>query len=103
MLEVIFETVSEFDTIEIQDEITTILNDKIVNKMNDKERQFFMDIYPVLKETGQIQNGKASEFSGKPSGTVRRYLIKMAELGIFTVTGKNKNRTYILNDKVIDK
>lgn len=103
MLEVIFETVSEFDTIEIQDKITTILNDKIVNKMNDKERQFFMDIYPVLKETGQIQNGKAAELSGKPSSTVRRYLLKMVELGIVTVTGKNKNRTYISNDKVIDK
>ena len=51
----------------------------------------------------QIRNSKASELSGRPSGTVRRYLVKMVGLGIFTTTGENKTRVYILNDKMSDK
>ncbi|MDR1568774.1 MAG: Fic family protein [Streptococcaceae bacterium] len=103
MLEVILETILEFDNIKGQADISKILNDKVLDKMSDKEQQFFIQIYPFLAEVGEIKNGKASEITGRASGTVRRYLVKMTELGIFKVMGANKNRRYVLNEKIVDK
>lgn len=76
-----------------------ILDDKMLDKLNDKEREFFNQVYPYLEENGWIANSKAAKLSGRPMGTTRRYLLKLVELGILIPTGENKNRKYLLQRK----
>lgn len=93
ILEVILEVIREYNT-------KKKLSDKVLDKMNDKEKIFFNDIYPYLKEYGKIRNKKAVDLSGKPSVTVRRYLVKLVELGVLEAEGKNKTRTYKFIGKI---
>ncbi|GAB2023954.1 Fic family protein [Lactovum odontotermitis] len=95
MLVVICDTVSQFKNSKVIDK----LSDKVSDKMDDKEIAFFNIIYPYLSENHEIGSRKAAELSGKPSATVRRYLVKLVELGILRSAGENKNRTYYLSEE----
>jgi DNA-binding IclR family transcriptional regulator len=68
--------------------------------MNDKEIAFFKLIYPYLSENREIRNKKVVELSGKPSGTARHYLVKLVGLGVLTIKGENRNRTYRLVEQI---
>ncbi|MDR0847334.1 MAG: Fic family protein [Lactobacillales bacterium] len=92
MLEVILETVLSFGI----NNAVNCLSDKTIDKMSDNEVRFFNDIYPYLEENGEIGNAKAAALSGKSSVTVRRYLVKLVELGVLESSGENKNRKYTL-------
>ena len=96
MLEVILKTVSEFGHAIVVDKLDDILDDKLIDKLNDKEIEFLNVIYPYLKEHGEIVNSKAASLSGRPTGTTRRYLLRLVTEGVLTISGANKNRKYIL-------
>lgn len=96
MLKVILEAVSEFSDRKTAENVVDILDDKMIDKLNNKELEFFHIIYPYLKENEGIANRKASMLSGRNIQTARRYLLKFVRLGILTTTGENKNRKYVL-------
>lgn len=96
MLEVILETISEFGRGKVVDKVADILGEKMMDKLNDKEIEFFNSIYPYLEENQGIANSKAAALSGRSTGTTRRYLLKLVDLGVLRTTGENKNRKYHL-------
>lgn len=102
MLEVISDSISGFSIMSSSEEISKLLKDSIVNKMNDKEIEFFILIYPTLSKTGYINTGLATSLSEKSSVTVRRYLVRLAELGILSASGKNKYRRYTLKQSAMN-
>jgi len=97
MLEVILETLNSFDEKSTNNKANDILNDKVLDKLNDNEREFFGCIYDYLIENGEIGNSKAVALSGRITGTVRRYLVKLVELGVLKAGGANRNRAYALD------
>ncbi len=104
MLEVILQTVSDIYVSREEYSEPIILSDKtrdkVSDKMNDNEKLFFKKIYPYLKVHGEIGNAKATQLSQKSSGTARRYLVRLVELGFLATKGENRNRKYILLDTV---
>jgi predicted HTH transcriptional regulator len=48
---------------------------------------------------GEIANYSARLLTGKSDVSVKKYLARLAELGILKVEGKNKGRKYVINKK----
>lgn len=84
MLEVILQTIEEFDRANLRETVS------------DKNKAFFDQIYPHLKENNTISNSKAVQLTGQSSATVRRYLTKLVQLGVLGSAGENRNRHYFL-------
>lgn len=103
MLKVILETVSQFESIEMSDKACDVLSDKVLDKMSDKEKFSSMKYIPIWRAMAIFGMLKAAELSGKSSSTVRRYLVKLVDLDILKTEGENRNRRYMLSDKIIDE
>ena len=68
--------------------------------MTEKEKIQMRAILTYLVDNDGIDNTKGRELTGKSAATVRRYLVKLCEVGMLKQTGANKDKSY---KKVSDK
>lgn len=95
MLEVILETISEYNHSENID--FNFIDESIKDKLSDKEYDFLVNIYPYIQKHNSITNGQAVKLTKRSASTTRRYLNKFVELGILKAIGQNKGRIYMIN------
>ncbi len=99
MLKAIIEALNSFDNMKITDMFTEIITDKLSNT----EKEVLVTIFKYLKNTGSINNKKATELTGKSNESIKKYLNKFSQLNILIPQGENKGRKYILNKEMMIK
>lgn len=68
------------------------MSDKTIDKMSDKEREFFYLILNYLQTHGEIGSKEAQQIIGKSPATVRRYLAKFVASDLLEADGHKKTR-----------
>jgi predicted ArsR family transcriptional regulator len=73
-------------------------NGKMDDKMNDKysvsDKKHRPTLLAYLAKKGEISATEAAEFIGRSAKTARRVLLQLADEGVVTATGANRNRKY---------
>jgi len=77
--------------------ITDIFTDINTDKLSKAELDFLEQIAGYMDRNGEITNYRAQLLTNKSDISVKKYLAKFAEIGLFQVEGKNKGRKYKIN------
>lgn len=76
--------------------VSDILNDKMSDKLNGKEKVFLEILIKQLKEDKYVTTTVMSSITRIPASTIRRYMKKFCELSILVSERKNKSTQYRL-------
>ena len=84
--------------------ITDIFTDINADMLTKTEIEFLEQIAGFVEKNGKITNYRAQLLTNKSADSVKKYLARFAELGLFEATGKNKGRKYVLrgDKKLLD-
>ena len=74
--------------------ITDIFTDINTDKLSKAELEFLEQIAGYLDKNGEITNYRAQLLTNKSDISVKKYLAKLAEIGLLQAEGKNKGRKY---------
>ena len=92
MLEAIYQALNELPV----RKITDIFPDIITDKLTKAELGFLEQIAGFIEKNGQITNYRAQVLTNKSAESVKKYLVKFVEMGIFVAEGEKKGRVYKL-------
>ena len=62
--------------------------------LSEREKISMLPLIEYLREHAVLDNSKGRELTGKASATVRRYLIRLCDIGLLTAHGSTKNMIY---------
>lgn len=92
MLNAIYQALNELPVLKITD----IFTDLDTDKLSKTELEFLEQIAGYVEKNGQITNYRARVLTNKSGESVKKYLMKFVEIGLFTAEGENKGRIYKL-------
>ena len=90
MLDAIYQVLNELPVRQITDIFTDIDTDKLTKT----ELEFLEQISGFVEKNGQITNYRAQVLTNKSAESVKKYLVKFVEMGIFVAKGEKKGRLY---------
>jgi Fic family protein len=92
MLEAIYQALNQLPV----RKVTDIFPDIDTDKLTKTELEFLEQIAGFIEKNGEITNYRAQVLTAKSAESVKKYLAKFVELGIFIAEGEKKGRTYKL-------
>jgi Fic family protein len=75
---------------------TEIFPEKVTDKLTKTELEFLEQIAGYLERNGEITNYRARLLSNRSAESVKKYLNRFSELGLFQEVGETKGRKYIV-------
>jgi cell filamentation protein, protein adenylyltransferase len=92
MLGAIYQALNELPVRKLTDIFPNIITDKLTKT----ELEFLEQIAGFVENNGEITNYRAQVLTAKSAESVKKYLAKFVEVGIFVAEGENKGRVYKL-------
>jgi Fic family protein len=93
MLDVIYQSLSELPV----HKVTDIFPDIDTDMFSKTELEFLESIVGYLEKSGEITNYRAQVLTNLSSESVKKYLAKFVNAGLFQAVGEKKGRKYLVN------